>query len=257
MPDSQLIDAHCHIDFVEFDEDRDQVLHRAQAAGISDIIIPGVSILNWRKIQSLCEQHENLHPCYGLHPYWVRQHEKNDLEKLKEQIKTRHCVGLGECGLDYRPEQADKKTQQYFFQAQLDIAMENQLPVIIHSVRATEDVIQQIRKRPELRGMIHSYSGSVEQALQLIEAGIYLSFSSAICYSNAKKLRHCASKLPLSALLIETDAPDQPGEPHKGERNEPSYLIETLSTLSELRSEPKETIAKQTAINTKHLFNIA
>ena len=251
-----LIDAHCHLDFINFDKDRDKVIKRAKQNGISDIIIPGVSANNWPKIQSLCEQHHSLHPCYGLHPYYVDQHSKSDIEKLEKFINEYTCVAIGECGLDYRPEQADRKKQQYFFEVQLDIALEKNLPVVIHSVRATEDIIQQLRNRPGLRGMIHSYSGSYEQALQLIEMGFYISIGGAITYDRANKLRNTASKLPLSSLLIETDAPDQPDASHQHQRNEPAYLIEILKVLCELRKENKEDIAQQTTANTKTLFDI-
>ena len=256
MPKLSLIDSHCHLDFINFDKDRDVVLERAKQAGVSDIIIPGVSANNWPKIHELCEQHTNLHPCYGLHPYWADQHKKNDLIKLEQFIDNHLCIAIGECGLDYRPEQADKKKQQVFFQAQLEIAEEKKLPVIIHSVRATEDVIQQLRKHPKLRGMVHSYSGSYEQALQIIDMGFYLSFGGAISYDRASKLRSIASKIPLSALLIETDAPDQPDANHQHERNEPAYLVEALKSLTALRNESSEQIAQQTTKNAKALFNI-
>ena len=256
MPKLTLIDAHCHLDFINFDKDRDEVIQCAKQNGISDIVIPGVSANNWQKIQSLCEQHEYLHACYGLHPYWADQHDEGDLEKLKQFIDNNSCVAIGECGLDYRQEQADKSKQQYFFQAQLDIAAEKKLPVVIHSVRATEEVIHQLRNRPALTGMVHSYSGSYEQALQLIDMGFYISFGGAITYERASKLRNTASKIPLSSLLIETDAPDQPDANHQHQRNEPAYLIEVLNALSELRNESLEEIAQQTCRNAKLLFNV-
>lgn len=256
MPELTLIDAHCHLDFINFDKDRDEVLQRAKQNGISDIIIPGVSTSNWQKIQALCEQNDSLHPCYGLHPYWVDQHGENDIEKLKQFIDNHPCVAIGECGLDYRQEQPDKNRQQYFFEAQLDIAVEKKLPVVIHAVHATEDVIRQLRKQPELTGMVHSYSGSYEQALQLIDMGFYLSFGGAITYERAKRIRDVASKIPLSALLLETDAPDQPDSNHQHQRNEPAYLTEVLNALSEQRKEDRDKIAKQTKTNTETLFNI-
>ena len=251
-----LIDTHCHLDFANFDRDRDQVIERASQNGISDIIIPGVSTNNWEKIRALCNQNTSLHPCYGLHPYWVNQHNESDLKKLEQFIDNNPCVAIGECGLDYRPEQANKTKQLYFFEAQLDIALNKNIPVVIHSVRATEDVIQQLKKRPKLKGMIHSYSGSLEQALQLIEMGFYISLGGAITYSRANKLRNIASKIPITSLLIETDAPDQPDASHQHERNEPSYLIEVLNVLCKLRNETKNEIMLQTTTNAKTLFRL-
>ncbi|MDH5610838.1 MAG: TatD family hydrolase [Gammaproteobacteria bacterium] len=256
MSKFSLIDSHCHLDFKVFDDDRADVLARARENNITDIIIPGVSTQNWPDIQMLCDRNKNLHPCYGLHPYWANQHNENDLEKLKQQVVTNRCVAIGECGLDYRPEQTDKKIQLHFFETQLDIALENNLPVVIHSVRATEDIIKQLRARPGLRGMVHSYSGSYEQAMQLIETGFLISLGGAITYERAHKLHHLAGQLPLSSLLIETDAPDQPDASHKSERNEPAYLVEIFDVLCKLRKEEKEEIAQQTSLNAKALFNI-
>jgi len=256
MPTFSLIDSHCHLDFINFDKDRDAVLERAKKNGINNIIIPAVSVNNWQKIQALCNQHPNLHPCYGLHPYWVEQHKEADIKKLEAFINETSCIAIGECGLDYRPEQANKEKQQYFFEAQLNIAQQNNLPIVIHAVNATEEVIKQLRKRPDLRGMIHSYSGSYEQALQLIKMGFYISISGAISYKHAKKLQQLSSKLPLTSLLIETDAPDQPDSTHHRQRNEPAYLTETLDALTKLRSEEKEKIALQTTVNAKTLFRI-
>lgn len=252
-----LIDAHCHLDFINFDNDRDEVIQRAKNNGISDIIIPGVSTTNWDKIKTLNAHYKHLHPCYGLHPYWTDQHTENDIKKLEQFIDNNPCVAIGECGLDYRKEQADKNRQRYFFEAQLDIAAKKNLPVIIHSVRATEEVIQQLRNHPDLRGMVHSYSGSYEQALQLIEMGFYISLGGAITYEHASKLRTVASQIPLSSLLIETDAPDQPDASHQYQRNEPAYLASVLTTLSSLRQEDINEIAAQTTINTRALFNLS
>lgn len=256
MPNTPLIDAHCHLDFSNFDDDRDEVLKQAEQNGISDIIIPGISTNNWPKIKKLCAHNKNLHPCYGLHPYWTDQHKKSDLEKLRQYLDNNPCVAIGECGLDYRPDQADKNKQQYFFETQLDIALEKNLPAVIHSVRATEDVIRQIQKRPGLKGMVHSYSGSYEQALQLIEMGFYISLSAAITYQRANKIRTTVSKLPLTSLLIETDAPDQIDASRQGKRNQPGYLREVFNALSELRDDTQENIALQLQINTKSLFRL-
>ena len=256
MSTFSLIDSHCHLDFINFDKDRDEVLERAKQNGISDIIIPAVSVNNWQKIQALCQQYTQLHPCYGLHPYWIDQHKETDINKLEAFINETPCIAIGECGLDYRPEQANKEKQQYFFEAQLGIAEQKNLPVIIHAVHATEDVIQQIRKHPGLQGMVHSYSGSYEQALQLIQMGFYISLGGAISYPRAKKLQRLASKLPLSSLLIETDAPDQPDASHHNQRNEPAYLIEILNALSQLRTEDKKHISLQTTTNARKLFCI-
>ena len=251
-----IIDSHCHIDFEAFDNDRQQVLDRAQKTGIEHIIVPGVSANTWPRIKTVCKQHKNLHACYGLHPYYIDQHTHDDLTLLKEWVIKEKSIAIGECGLDYFLKDLDKEKQMEFFEAQLDMAIENNLPVVIHSRKATEQVIQALKNRPGIRGMIHSYSGSYEQAMQLIELGFYLSFGGAITYDRATRLRDIAAKIPLDNLLIETDAPDQADLKHHKQRNEPAYIETVIDVLSDLRNESIETICKQTSHNCKQLFSI-
>ena len=251
-----IIDSHCHLDFEVFDKDLDEVLQRAEANNVSDIIIPGVLRKNWEKIQLLSSQYENVHACYGLHPCFADQHTDEDISALEEQITLNACVAVGECGLDYRKQQPDRGLQAKYFGAQLAIASKLNLPVAVHAVYATEDVIQALKKFPKIKGMIHSYSGSVEQAKQLVKMGFYISLGGAITYDKARKLRTVAKEIPLEYLLIETDAPDQPDANHFSMRNEPAYLTTVLDCLDVLRNEGREKIAEQTANNTRELFGI-
>jgi len=251
-----LTDSHCHLDFEIFDDDRSEVLQRAKDIGISDIIIPGTEKKYWPRIKALCENTPQLHACYGLHPYWAKSHTREDIEHLKKYIESNKPVAIGECGLDFRSQQADKKIQQYFFEAQLSLVENYQLPVIIHSVNATETVIQTIKKFKNLRGMIHSYSGSAEQARQLIELNFYISISGSVTYDNTKKIRNVAKDIPLNRLLVETDAPDQPDMKNIYKRNEPAFLINTVEAIAGIRKESVETIASQATKNAKALFDI-
>ena len=256
MPTTQLIDAHCHLDFEVFANDRAEVLQRAKDNNISDIIIPGTEKTFWDRIRSLCEKNPQLHACYGLHPYWLHRQNKQDIQHLDKYIEINRPVALGECGLDFRPQQADKKTQLYFFEAQLNIAENHQLPVVIHSVKATETVIQTIKKFKNLRGMIHSYSGSNEQAEQLIALNFLISISASITYDKTKKIKTVVKEISLASLLLETDAPDQPDQKNAGKRNEPAYLINTLAAISAIRKESQESITAQTTKNARALFDI-
>ena len=256
MPATTLIDSHCHLDFEIFDNDRPQTIQRAKDNNISDIVIPGTEKKYWDRIKILCSNYKQLHACYGLHPYWTNSHNKQDIEKLVKYIENNHPVAIGECGLDFRAQQANKKTQQYFFEAQLAIAESFQLPVVIHSVKAGEVVIQTIKKFKKLTGMIHSYSGSIEQAKQLIGLNFFISVSGSVTYNNAKKIRAVVKEIPSTSLLLETDAPDQPDQKNINKRNEPAYLINTLDAISLIREESQESIARQTTLNAKALFNI-
>jgi TatD DNase family protein len=256
MPRLSFIDAHCHLDFEAFDDDRTQVLQRAADNHIDDIVIPGTQKIFWDRIRKLCDDHKQLHACYGLHPYWVNSHNKEDLRQLESYIHQHRPVAIGECGLDFRPQQADKKLQLDFFMYQLNIAEEHQLPVVIHSVKATETVIETIRKFKTLTGMVHSYSGSAEQARQLIDLNFFISAGGSVTYDRAKKIKHAIKEIPLTSLLIETDAPDQPDQGNQDKRNEPAFLINTAQAIAELKEVSLEDISRQTTENAKKLFCI-
>ena len=269
-----LVDAHCHLDFEIFDKDREQVLQRAKDNHITDIIIPGTQKKYWGRINFLCASNKEktngadikrknikLHACYGLHPYWTEWHQLQDITTLEKYLANNESVALGECGLDFRQKyrnnkNSDKKTQTEFFEAQLDIAKNLQLPVVIHSVNATEDVIQSIKKFKNLTGMIHSYSGSAEQAKQLIDLNFLISIGGSVTYDHAKKIKKIVSEIPLSSLLVETDAPDQTDQYNQKKRNEPAFLINTVKEISRLKNETERAIAQQTTINAKNLFKI-
>lgn len=251
-----LIDCHCHLDFDAFDSDRSEIIERAISKGVEYIVIPGVKREHWDRIRAMCGENPRLHACYGLHPYLARDHMDDHITQLGHWVENYDCVAVGECGLDYRKDQADKSVQLELFDAQLNIADAVNKPVVIHSVRATEDVINSIKKYPGLRGMIHSYSGSYEQAMQLIDLDFHISFGGAITYDNARKLRATASSIPLDSILLETDAPDQPDADHFNQRNEPAYLVNVLKSVAELRNEPIEKIAAQTTKNAQDLFGI-
>ncbi len=251
-----LIDSHVHFDDPRFDNDRDAVYQRAKQAGVIAMIMPATIAESWPKTKQCSDQYENVFPAYGLHPYFIDQHKREHLDQLKGWIKKEQPVAVGECGLDYFLPELDQEKQKNFFEAQLEIAKESDLPIIIHARSAVEDVINLIRKSGHQKGMIHSYNGSLQQAKQLIDLGYYLSFGGTATYTRAKKLRTLIKELPLESLLIETDAPDQPCVGHKDQRNEPEFIVEVLKTFAELRSETKERIAQQTMQNAISLFNL-
>lgn len=251
-----LIDSHVHFDDCRFDDDRNAVYHRAEKAGVMAMIMPAVTAGSWPKTKQCSDQYQNVFAAYGLHPYFIDQHQPEHLDQLTIWIEKERPVAVGECGLDYYLKELDQEKQRYFFEAQLIIAKEFDLPIIIHARSAVEEVIRLIRKTGHNKGMVHSYNGSLQQAEQLIDLGYYLSFGGAATYTRANKLRALIAKLPLENLLLETDAPDQPCADHAGQRNEPAFIKVVLDTFTELRSESKEQIARQSMINTIKLFNL-
>lgn len=251
-----IIDSHCHLDFKVFNTDREQVIERASHAGVSKIIIPGVMQKTWRDIKLCCETYPQLYPCYGLHPYFIDQHKEADLELLRHWVKTSKPVAIGECGLDFYLKNLDQKKQIFYFEEQLDIALEFNLPVVIHARKSTEAVIDGIKKRPGLSGMIHSYSGSYEQAIKLIELNFYLSFGGPITYEKSTRLRKVVKSLPLDNLLVETDAPDQAMSNASTLRNEPAFITEVIKSIAHLHNTTEQEVARFTTENAKKLFQL-
>ena len=254
----RLIDSHCHLDLSAFDLDRSQVMQSALEGGVTDIIVPAVQASGWKKLQQLCGQKNpvQVHAAYGLHPVFDKHHEEHDLVRLEDQLKKQKSIAVGECGLDFFIDDHDKSRQLKFFTGQLDLAIQFKLPLIIHSRKSLDLVLKELRLRPGLTGVIHSYSGSLQQAKQLIDLGFYLGFGGPITYTRARKLRSLIIELPLESLLLETDAPDQPDASNHGRRNEPGWLSNIASCVAELRDSSIEEVANVTTQNCKRLFAI-
>lgn len=252
-----LADSHVHLDDEHFDADREAVIARARQAGVATQIIPGVTRRSWSRIQRLCADHADLHPAYGLHPLFLAEHRPEDLPALAEWLHRHRPVAVGEIGLDYFVDGLPAERQLDYFRSQLALARQFELPVIIHARRATEQVIAELRRIGGLRGVIHSYAGSEEQARQLWKLGFHLGLGGPLTYPRAQRLRRLVASMPLEWLLLETDAPDQPNAGHRGERNEPARLPEVLQTVAELRGQSPEEIAAATTANTRRLFGLA
>ena len=251
-----LIDCHCHLDAAEFDGDRDQVLRRAIEAGINRQIVPAVSTSTFDKLRDVCRAHEGLFPAYGLHPMFMSAHRPEHVADLRQWIDREKPVAVGECGLDFHIEQTSADSQRHYFRAQLQLAREFHLPVIVHARKALEEIIVEIRKIGNLRGVVHSFSGSLEQAKRLWDIGFCLGIGGPVTYDRARRLRSVVTNMPLEFLLLETDAPDQPLQGHQGKRNEPALLVEVCSAVAALRDiEPSE-IAAATTRNCEKLFNL-
>lgn len=250
----QLIDSHCHLDADEFDLDRDAVLSRAQAAGVGVQIVPAVTAASWPKLKQTCAAAAGLYPAYGLHPMFLSEHRPEHLAQLREWVEREAPVAIGECGLDFFVEGLDADSRRHYFQGQLELAREFQLPLVVHARRAVDEVIQRIRRTGRLRGVVHSFSGSPEQARQLWDQGFLIGLGGPLTYPRANRLRTLVTQMPLEFLLLETDAPDQPDAGIRGQRNEPARLLDIAQTVAELRGQPIEEVAAQTTANARRLF---
>lgn len=253
----RLVDTHCHLDVEAFDEDRDEVVLRARAAGVTRQVLPGITAQDWPRLRDVCRKHEGLFPAYGLHPTFLDAHRPGDLKELEEWITRESPVAVGECGLDYFVDGLDRDEQTQYFQAQLELAGKHDLPLIIHARRAVDPVIHAIRGVGGLRGVVHSFSGSRQQAEQLWEQGFMLGLGGPVTYERAKRLRRLASDMPLEWLLLETDAPDQPNAGQQGERNEPARVVSVLQAIAELRNMAPADLAAATTANAERLFGLS
>ncbi|OED36897.1 hypothetical protein AB833_25625 [Chromatiales bacterium (ex Bugula neritina AB1)] len=251
-----LIDTHVHFDSNRFDHDRDTIYQRAKANGIDMMIVPAISRAQWPGVTTVARNYPGVFACYGLHPMFTREHTTTDLTLLEEKISQNPCVAIGECGLDGSSDQAAMNQQLFYFSAQLQIARDYNLPVIVHARAAVEAVILELRKNGPDKGVVHSYNGSLQQAHRLIDLGYYLSFGGPITYNRASKLHTLIRQLPLDRIMIETDAPDQVGSAHYGNRNEPCYLPEVLTAVANLRNENEVTIARASNRNACELFGL-
>jgi TatD DNase family protein len=251
-----LVDTHCHLDADEFDQDRPAVIARARGAGVAHQIIPATTADRWPALRAVCAGDDGLHPAYGLHPYFLTAHRDVHLTELAQWIERERPVAVGECGLDHFVPDADPEAQLRYFNAQLVLAREFDLPVIVHARRAVDAVVAAIRKVGGLRGVVHSFSGSRQQAENLWQEGFLLGLGGPVTYERANRLRTLAATMPLEWLLLETDAPDQPDADIRGQRNEPARLPHILQTIAGLRDTPATEIAAATTANALRLFGL-
>lgn len=252
----RLVDSHSHFDAADFDADRALAHARALAAGVEAQVVPAVDASGWPNLKAICAAFPGLHPAYGLHPMYLDAHRPEDLTQLRGWIERERPVAVGECGLDFFVKGLDADVQQLYFDAQLRLAREFDLPVIVHARRAVDAVIASIRRIGGLRGVVHSFSGSAEQGAQLHKLGFLLGIGGPVTYERANRLRGIVAAMPLEQLLLETDAPDQPDANHRGERNEPAYLTKVLEVVAELRGVPEGNVAAATSANAERLFNL-
>jgi TatD DNase family protein len=250
----QLVDSHCHLDASEFDGDRGAVIARARAAGVRWQVVPAIDAAGWPKLREICAAEDGLHPAYGLHPMYLASHRKEHLGALEEWIAREKPAAIGECGLDYFVEGLDHQEQQRYFEGQLAIARDADLPVVVHARRAVDAAIAAIRRHAPVRGVVHSFAGSTEQARQLHDLGFLVGLGGPVTYERANRLRKLAATLPIEQLLLETDAPDQPDAHIRGQRNEPARLRTVLGVIAELRDEDPVDIAAATTRNARKLF---
>lgn len=251
-----MIDSHCHIDFPQFDADRTSVLEHAAKLGIHTILVPGTQARNWRNQIQLSHHFPQLKIALGLHPYFLQDFEQQDLVLLEKLILANRTqiLAVGEIGLDFHIS-VDKGLQQDVLEKQLQLASEFDLPVILHHRQSHNQLIRTLKQyRLKRSGVVHAFSGSLQQANSYIEMGFKLGVGGTITYPRANKTRTVFANVPLESLLIETDAPDMLLMGCQGQRNSPELLPKILEELAAIRSESLVVIDLQLEQNFAQLF---
>jgi len=252
-----LIDSHCHLDVAAFDGDFQDMLERAQRADVEAFVVPAIDFKGWPGLQAMAMHYPAIKPAYGLHPMFLAEHRQEHLDALPDWLQKPECVAVGECGLDFFVPGLDVEQQEAIFIVHIRLAHALNKPLIIHARKATERVIQLLKIHAPTTGVIHSYSGSLEQARQLVDMGFMLGIGGPITYPRSNRLRAIIQEIPLQFLLLETDAPDQPMQGEQGQRNEPAKLPKVAHAVAEACGLSFETVAAQTADNTRRLFGFS
>ncbi len=260
-----LFDSHCHFDFDVFDSDRETLWKNCNQLGIRYLLIPGVAPDQWQTASNISLTHPNIYTAIGLHPWWIdRSLEPENSgpylayikNKLDENIAQKKCVAVGECGLDALIE-TSTNLQQQVLDLHLQLAQKISLPLIIHCRKMHNELFEQLSEyNLPAGGVIHAFTGSYELAARYWSLGFRLGIGGAITYERANKTREAVKKMPLEALVLETDAPDMPMQGRQGERNTPERTADIAQTLANLRNESLEKIASQTTQNSQTLFKI-
>ncbi|MBZ0293755.1 MAG: TatD family hydrolase [Anaerolineae bacterium] len=257
-----LVDTHCHLNFNSYDDDRQAVIDRAAQAGVTRIINPGIDLESSQQAVDLAATHEGIYAAVGIHPNSSADFTPSMLDEIRAMAATPGVVAIGEIGLDYHWDKSPKSQQFAAFEAQLALASELALPVIIHNREASEDLItileewaadlpDSMNPRP---GVLHSFSAPPEIAERALAAGFYLGFTGPITFKNADELRSIAHDVPLDRLLVETDGPFLTPMPYRGKRNEPAYIPFMVERLAGLKQMTDDAMGAATTENAVRLF---
>lgn len=258
----ELIDSHCHLNSDYGERTAEQLIAEAQTAGVKYLITVGVEIAGLPRLRELSDKHACVFHTAGVHPHEAATLTPSDLDILRQAAKHPKCRAIGEIGLDYYYSHSPKDVQKQVLEQQLEVALENKLPVVVHTRDAETDQLESLtryRKRvPEgqIPGVIHCFTGTRVFAEACVDLGFYISFSGILTFKNADDLRATAKALPLDRILVETDSPYLAPIPMRGKKCEPSYVKYTAMKLAEVKGIPLSQVAKATTANSRRVFQI-
>ncbi len=255
-----MIDSHCHLDFAEYASDRGEMLARARGAGVTAFICigSGSDTVSARQAVALAAAEPDIFAAVGVHPHDVARMSEADWTELEGLARAPRVVGIGETGLDYHYDHSPRDAQLAAYERFIGLARAVGRPVISHVRDAHDDAARILRDAgaPEVGGVIHCFTGGVAEARKYLDLGHHLSFSGILTFKNAQPIRDAAAFAPLERILIETDAPFLAPIPHRGKRNEPAFIVETLRVLAEVRGARVADVEAATAENTRRLFRL-
>lgn len=252
-----LIDSHCHLDYPELSQDLENILARAQGKGVARFITISTRVSRYDVYRALAEAHESVWFTVGTHPHYAGEEEVS-VEDLITLTQHPRCIGIGETGLDYHYDHCPHPRAHQVFRTHIEAAQETQLPLIIHSREAEEDmteILTNAMKERAFPALLHCFTGSAPLAYRALELGCYISFSGVLTFKNSSALRDLAREIPLERLLVETDAPYLAPIPYRGKPNEPSYMVETAKVLADLKGIDLPQLARLTTQNLLRLFS--
>ncbi|HOS69337.1 MAG TPA: TatD family hydrolase [Bacillota bacterium] len=253
-----LFDTHAHLDDDRFDKDRDETIMQCQRDGVELILNAGSNIETSVKAIALAKKYEFIYAAVGVHPHDAAEMDEETAGVLAALAGNKKVRAIGEIGLDYHYDFSPRDVQKQRFVEQIDLARQLKLPVIVHDREAHGDVMDIFKKTriKEVGGVLHSFSGSAEMALECIKLGLYISISGPVTFENARKTVEAVKQVPLDMLLIETDSPYLTPVPYRGKRNYPGYVRFVAEKIAEIKGISFEEVARQTLENGKRLFRI-
>ena len=250
-----MVDSHCHLTDPRLHTQLDEVLKRAAAAGVTQMITIGTSLEDARAAISLCQQHPNVRCAIGIHPNYTHEASVSDLSPLRMLVDDPTVVAMGEMGLDYFHKFASRKLQENFFAAQLDLAQMLNRSVVIHSREATDDTLAMMKDFPRGRAVFHCFTGSPDEARKILDAGFFLGFTGAITFKKNDALREAVALTPLDRMLVETDAPYLTPEPRRSQKtNEPALVVHVAETVARVKGIGLDEVDRATTANVAAFF---
>ncbi len=252
-----LVDSHAHLDDRSFDADREAVIDRARRNGLHRIVTVGTDQESCERAVAIAEKNDFIYAALGYHPHESDRYMNDDLSKLRALCASPKVVAIGETGLDYAKKFASVENQKLLFRRHIALARDLEKPVVIHCRDAHADTRAILREEKVNRGVIHCFSGSDDDARDYISLGFYCSIAGPVTFANADRLRETVRGIPLDRLLVETDCPLLTPVPHRGKRNEPSYVLYTAAAVATAHGIPSERVGEITSRNAVDLFRIS